>query len=66
MTTLGLELIEIAPGIDMDKDILELMEFRPIISPHIKLMDSRIFIEKDMLIRRDLLSARQDVCGVMP
>ncbi len=66
MTVLGLELIEIAPGIDMDKDILELMEFRPIISPHIKLMDSRIFIEKDMLIRRDLLSARQDVCGVMP
>ena len=66
MTTLGLELIEIAPGIDMDKDILELMEFRPIISPHIKLMDSRIFIEKDMSIRRDLLSARQDVCGVMP
>lgn len=39
----GLELIEIAPGIDLEKDVLKNMEFKPIISPELKLMDKRIF-----------------------
>jgi len=39
----GLLLIEIAPGIDLEKDILALMNFKPIISKNLKLMDSRIF-----------------------
>ena len=66
MTALGLKLIEIAPGIDIEKDILELMEFRPIISSHIKHMDSRIFSHKQMLIRRDLLSAKDVVSELVP
>lgn len=39
----GLEMIEIAPGIDLEKDVLKNMEFKPIISPELKLMDKRIF-----------------------
>lgn len=38
-----LELIEIAPGIDLEKDILANMEFSPLISSEVKLMDKRIF-----------------------
>jgi propionate CoA-transferase len=40
----GLTLTEIAPGIDLGKDILANMEFKPIISPDLKNMDSRIFV----------------------
>lgn len=39
----GLELIEIAPGIDLEKDIINNMEFKPFISPELKLMDKKIF-----------------------
>ncbi|MBP1627786.1 MAG: carA 1 [Holophagaceae bacterium] len=38
-----LTLIEIAPGVDMEKDILRLMAFKPRISPDLKLMPSEIF-----------------------
>ncbi|MEG0070046.1 acyl CoA:acetate/3-ketoacid CoA transferase [Cetobacterium sp.] len=39
----GLELIEIAPGMDLEKDILNNMEFKPIISEQLKIMDMKIF-----------------------
>lgn len=39
----GIELIEIAPGVDLQKDILDKMEFSPLISKNLKLMDERIF-----------------------
>ena len=42
----GLELIEIAPGIDLEKDIFDNMDFRPIISSELKLMDKKIFEDK--------------------
>lgn len=44
----GLELTEIAPGIDLEKDVLGLMQFRPEISKELKLMDERIFSEGKM------------------
>lgn len=39
----GLALTEIAPGIDIERDILAHMEFRPIIDAPPALMDARIF-----------------------
>ena len=52
----GLELIEIAPGVDLEKDVLEKMEFRPIVSPQLKRMDARLFNEAVMGIRDEILS----------
>lgn len=38
-----IELIEIAPGLDLQKDILDQMDFKPVISENLKTMDPRIF-----------------------
>lgn len=40
-----LTLIEIAPGIDLERDVLDNMDFTPEISPDLKLMDPAIFQE---------------------
>jgi len=39
-------IIEIAPGIDLEKDILANMDFKPAIAKDLKLMDERMFSEK--------------------
>ena len=39
----GLELVEIAPGIDLEKDVLAHMGFRPAIAKDLKPMDARLF-----------------------
>jgi len=39
----GLVLEEIAPGVDLKKDVLDQMEFSPIVSSKLKLMDEKIF-----------------------
>lgn len=44
----GITLIEIAPGIDINKDIFEQMEFRPNVSDDLRLMDERIFRDEKM------------------
>ncbi len=51
----GIELIEIAPGIDLEKDILANMEFKPLISKDLKLMDERIFKDELMNIKDEIL-----------
>ena len=38
-----LELIEIAPGVDLEKDVLQQMEFMPVISNDLKIMDKQYF-----------------------
>ena len=43
-----LELIEIAPGIDLDRDVLAQMEFQPRIAPNLALMDRRLFVPERM------------------
>lgn len=49
----GLELIEIAQGIDIEKDIIELMGFKPKVSKELKFMDKRIFLERKMGIKEN-------------
>ena len=44
----GLVLTEVAPGIDIEKDILPYMEFAPIVPEDVKLMDARLFAEGPM------------------
>lgn len=51
LTTDGMELIEIAPGIDLQRDILERMEFPPVMHGRPVLMDSRIFGDAPMGLR---------------
>jgi len=41
----GLCLTEIAPGIDLQKDVLNLMDFKPKIAEPLKKMDARLFME---------------------
>ena len=43
LTQQGLMLTEIAPGMDLERDILGQMEFRPVIADDLRRMDSRIF-----------------------
>jgi len=56
-TDQGLELTEVAPGIDIDRDILAHMAFRPVIDAP-KIMDPRIFRPEPMDLERDLLGVR--------
>ncbi len=51
----GLELVEIAPGVDLQKDILERMDFVPLMRAEPVLMDSRIFREEPMRLRAEML-----------
>ena len=44
----GLLVTEIAPGVDLERDILAQMEFVPEISPSLKLMDSSLFVERSI------------------
>ncbi|MFZ4480452.1 MAG: acyl CoA:acetate/3-ketoacid CoA transferase [Rhodoferax sp.] len=52
----GLELIEIAPGIDLERDVLAQMDFQPAIGPQLKLMDLALFADAKMGLRERLLA----------
>ena len=56
LTTGGLELTEIAPGVDLERDVLRQMGFDPILPRSPKLMDARIFQPEIMGLKDDLLS----------
>lgn len=58
----GLELIEIAPGAHLQRDILDQMQFTPHISAHLKEMDPRLFGVHRMAIAEEITSKpRQNV-----
>ena len=51
----GLKLIEVAPGIDIEKDILAHMEFKRIVAENVKAMDTRLFSKNAMGLADDIL-----------
>lgn len=54
LTRSGLKLTEVAPGIDVEKDILGLMGATPLVE-EVRIMDARIFRRRGMDLRIDLL-----------
>jgi acyl CoA:acetate/3-ketoacid CoA transferase len=52
----GLELVEIAPGIDLEREVLAQMDFMPAISPDLKLMDAAVFALSPLGLRERLLA----------
>ncbi|WNC95453.1 acyl CoA:acetate/3-ketoacid CoA transferase (plasmid) [Paraburkholderia sp. FT54] len=57
LTSEGLELTEVAPGIDVDRDILPHMDFAPIVSSP-RPMNSRIFLPQLMNLATVLLDSQ--------
>ncbi len=57
LTPGGLELIEVAPGIDIEKHILAHMDFKPIINKPMP-MDRRIFVDEPMELLSELLNLK--------
>ena len=51
----GLELVEIAPGVDLERDILAQMDFRPVLRGDPRLMDDAIFRDGPMNLRERML-----------
>ncbi len=56
LTEDGLMLTEIAPGADLERDVLGQMEFRPLISDDLKQMDACIFKEGPIDLSRYILA----------
>jgi len=54
ITKEGVMLTEIAPAVDLEKDVLAQMAFRPIISPTLKTMEARIFRDELMGLAREM------------
>jgi len=52
----GLELVEIAPGIDLNRQILALMDVAPEISAELRLMDAALFDDEPMNLRERMLA----------
>ena len=50
LTPSGLELVEVAPGIDIDRDILSLLPFEPVVR-NVRAMDKAIFKEEPIGLR---------------
>ena len=54
----GMQLVEIAPGIDIEKDVLAHMDFEPIITDPPRRMDERIFGLEPMGLKSHLLTLK--------
>lgn len=57
LTQAGLVLQEVAPGVDVDKDVLGRMDYRPAVAKELKEMDGSLFRPEQMHLARALRSA---------
>lgn len=68
LTHKGIQLEEIAPGVDLEKNVLDKMEFPPVVGQDLIQMDPLLFRDSNMEIRKDLienlLEKRQSVKSV--
>ena len=55
LTEKGMELIEIAPGVDLQRDILAQMDFQPVVAKDLCTMDARIFQPDPMGLREKMV-----------
>jgi propionate CoA-transferase len=55
-----IELIEIAPGVDLQRDILDQMDFMPAIHSNLEKMDPRIFKNKKMSAAGDFFGSLEE------
>jgi propionate CoA-transferase len=56
LTTEGIELIEVAPGVDLQADVLAQMDFEPVIQRAPEVMDARLFRPEAMGLKDELLA----------
>jgi propionate CoA-transferase len=56
LTPDGMRLLEVAPGIDVQRDVLSQMDFKPTVAEPLRLMDPRVFRPEAMGLRDQLLS----------
>jgi propionate CoA-transferase len=56
-----LELIEVAPGIELERDIFAHMKFRPAVSPSLREMDARIFRPEPMGLAAIIAANRRPI-----
>ena len=56
LTPEGMELVEVAPGIDIEKEILAQMDFAPLVKGKPATMDERIFSPEPMGLKADLFA----------
>ncbi len=52
----GLQLIEVAPGVDLERDVVAQMGFRPEVSPRLQEMDPRLFVDRPMNVADEIRS----------
>ena len=65
LTAKGLLLTEIAPGLDLQKDILDQMDFVPLIDDDLTPMDSRLFHDKPMRLEHPGSRSMQHMRALM-
>ncbi len=59
LTEKGPMLVEIAKGIDLQKDVLDLMDFKPLIAKDLKYTDTRIYLEDNFGLKNILTQKRK-------
>ena len=55
----GLTLTEIAPGVDLEKDIFGQMDFRPLVAEDLKIMDMRIFTGESLGLKDKIAAMKE-------